>query len=527
MTTGDGEVVDAPAPDGGTQQSSPEGPGPRRWAWVVAGLFVASRVVVQLAGVRFTTFTSGDLAQLDPSALAADPFVAFTSNHVQPPLWNFFIGAVERWSPFPVVGTFQVLFLLVGLGTVLVLWALLVELGSRPWVATVAATLVGWSPVMIRYEYLLRYEAPLAAIVTLSAWCLMRWLRRRSTRWLIAFAACLVIGVLTRTTLSPLWLLGALVPIVIARWRSPARWRTVGIVAAAVALVAFPLAHRYQAYGVVGLSSYGGMNLARTATVQLPAHELDALIARGRVSPAATVVPYAPYREYAPWSEPCEAATGEPVLDRYVKTDGTTNLNNVCYIAVGRQAARDALAAIRADPGVYASTVWRSALLYASFEAPGPLDAGMPGAAGSGFMAGWFTAYAPVMVPVHIGHSWSGADPQPSLSMLEHLYGPVLDETDLSLTVVAGLLVAVGLGLRGVLRWRRGRADPADVTRIYIGFTVVVVSAVSILADTFENARFRIPLDPLVLGPLYALVIAGVVGGARRITARATSHGLS
>ncbi len=279
---------------------------------VTAALFLASRLVLHVAGGRFTTSTTADLALLDPAELARDPFLAFTANHIQPPLWNFFVGSVLRWSPFPTGGTFGVLFLLCGLVTVLALRSLLSELGAQGAVAVTAATLVGWSPVTIGYEQMLTYEAPVAMLVTLAAWAFARWVRSPSTSRLVFFSACMVTGALTRTTLSPLWLIGGLAIAVLAgRGRTSPGWHArVGIAVAALVVVAAPLAHRAAAFHVASFSSYGGMNLARTSIVQWPRDSIDDLVDRGRISAASEVIPYAPYEEYAPFFPECEPRGG-------------------------------------------------------------------------------------------------------------------------------------------------------------------------------------------------------------------------
>jgi hypothetical protein len=491
--------------------------GVKQWCALTGGLFLASRIVLYLGGLRFETRTTADLALLDPAKLQQDPFLAFTSNHVQPPLWNFFVGSILRWSPFQDGGTFQVLFLISGLLTVLTLWSLLAGLGAPKWAATVAATVVGWSPVMIGYERMLTYESLVTLVVTLSAWCLLRYLREPTTLRLALFAAVLVVGVLTRMTLSPIWALGGIALILLARRGSPHGRSRLTIICIAAALIFLPLAHRKVDYGVFVLSSYGGMNLARASTVQIPASELDALIASGRVSSSARVIPFAPYRAYEKMFHRCTPSTGVPVLDEFYKSDGTTNLNNICYLPVDHQAISDALTVIRADPSRYAAVVGRSVLLYSSLETPGTVPAGFPGGGSDPTILRWWSdLYRPLLVPIHIGYSWGFGDPQESMQVLTAVYAPALARTNLSLVVAAGLLLGLGLAFRGVARWVKHREETADLVRVYIGFTIAVVTASSVLFDSFENARFRAPLDPLVLGPLFVVVLTG----AHRFTSR-------
>lgn len=477
---------------------------------VIVGAFLGIRGVLFAGGLRFDANPVGQIHLLDLGQLHADPFLAFTSMHIQPPLFNFFIGGVLAWSPLPSGISFQLLYLAMGLTTVLALWRLLLGLGARLSIATAATVIVACSPLMIRNEAVLTYETPTTTIVVLSAWTFLRYVRRPWTSALAVFACTLVVGVLTRTTLNPIWFLGAVVLVVLAR--PPGRaWRPVAaVVAGAVVLVAIPAVHNQVRFDTLGYSSFVGMNLSRTTVMQLPRDRLDELIARGDLSPAAAVLPYSTYDDYVDIVGACEAASGSPVLDDVTKaTSGDRNLNATCYLPVYRLARHDAVAALRADPAVYARAVAASVLIYQRWD----VHAAEPDAA----VWGWWSAiYAPLAVPVPLRWSPLGPDSLPAARAVTEM----ADKNRLSLTVAVGLALAVGYGIVGLARIRRRRDDPVAWTRVYIAFTVVCVSAVAVLFDTFENARFREPLDPLLLGPLWVLVLEGLGRGWARMRRR-------
>lgn len=482
---------------------------PLHWA-VVVGAFLAVRVAMVANGLRFQDDPAGQIHLLDLTELRADPFLAFTDLHIQPPLFNFFVGAVLRWSPFPAAVSFQVLYLAMGLITVLVLRALLVDLGARAWSATIATVAVALSPLAIRNEAVLTYETPTTMILVLSVFTFLGYVRRPGVLRLVLFTTTLVVGVLTRTTLNPLWFLGAVVLVVLAR--PPGRaWRPVAAtITVAVVLVALPAVHNQIRFDTLGYSSFVGMNLSRATVLQLPRVERDRLIADGELSPAAAVVPYSFYDEYADLFGPCRAHTGSPVLDDVVKaSSGDRNMNAECYLPAYRQARSDAVAALRADPGAYLRAVAASALVYPRWD----VHAADPG---NGLWRTWVRVYAPLTLPVPIAYTPLGADAQPYAKQVTDL----VEVNRFSLTVAFGLVLAVVYGIRALVRIRRGRATPAEWARVYIAFTVVCITAVSVLFDSFENARFREPLDPLLLGPVYVLVIDGV----RRLLAAFGSH---
>ncbi len=470
----------------------------RRHLAIVAGFFLASRLVFIAGGVDFRAEASGQDQLLDAKRLVADPFLAFTSNHIQPPLWNFFVGSVYRWSPFPAGISFQVIYLVAGLVTVVALWEILRDLGAAPWIASTSTVVVALSPLLVFNEAILRYETLETAVLTLSALAFVKYVARPSPLRLAAFAIVLVAGVLTRTTLQPLWLVGGLVIVLICRpprgWWRPA----LGIVAGALLLVAIPIVHRAVAFDTVGLSSFWGMNVKRIAVMQLPEHVAERLVDEGKLSRIALV--NGPYASYAPYLEKCRAHSGEPALDEITKSDGDINFNALCMIPVYEIDAKDSLAAIRAEPGVYARSVGQAAVLYASW--PEVRNR-------SGVLAGWDRMYAPLTVPVGVTMVLGSGDPQPVAATFSG------GRARLSLTVVAALLLAIAYGLRGLARMVRGRATVPDHARVYIAFTVVSLTAVSITMDFFENSRFRQPLDPLLLGPLFALGLECAVRAVR------------
>lgn len=476
---------------------------------LVAGAFGLSRIIIELVGVRFQISPLLNVQLLDMKVLQADPFQAFTHNFIQPPLWNFFVGAVLRWSPFAPRPSFLVLFMLADLVTVLCLWYLLVGLGARRWIASVAVTLVGSSPTLIADEHTLHYEALLTMVVTLSAFTCLRYLREPTTARLVQFSSVLVVGVLTRTTLHPFWLAGGLALALIVSWPVLRRRTMLAVVAGTVLLVGAPLVHRAVAFDTAGFSSYWPMNLGRITYLTFPHSELQRLADEGKISDAALVPPFASYSAYADLFPPCHPDTGVPAYDDFTKDYGEINLNNICFLPVYQRLRSDALTTIRANPDRYLAAVARSTLIYSnisrtSTKRGSPLDR-------------WFSIYQPVYLPVHVHYGWgSGVGPE-----VGRLYSAGFGRDPLSVTVLLSYVVCLGYGVRGARRWFGRRLDAVAATRLFIAFTFVMVTVPSVMFDTFENARFRQPLEPILLGPVYVLVLEfgrrGFLGLRRRV----------
>lgn len=463
-------------------------------------MFVVSRAIFIASGLHFRADPPGQIHLLDLDQLGADPFLAFTDLHIQPPLFNFFVGSVLRWSPFPAGISFQVLYLAVGLATVLGLWSLLRSLGARARVATAATVVVALDPLLIRDESALTYETLVAGILVGVVWAGDRYFRRPDGGRFVALLVFLVLGVLTRTTLHPVWFAGALVVALVLRRPRMPRWRAVAAVVVAVACLAAPLIHNRVRHDTIGFSSFTGMNLERITVLQLPQDRLDELIAEERVSPAAAIVPYSHYDRFARFYPRCDPDTGVPVLDDFTKASNRRpNLNNVCYLPVYRQSLRDAAAVIRNEPGVYARAVGVASLLYVSWGTHF-IDPD------SELWHDWERLFRPLTLPVSVHYSFGHGDPQPYTEIV----AAMTQLLDVSLTIVVALILVLVQGVRGAWRLVRGRGNDTARTAVFLGYTVVAVTAVSVTVDTFENARFREPLDPLLLGLLVMCVLRWV-----------------
>ena len=74
----------------------------------------------------------------------------------------------------------------------------------------------------------------------------------------------------------------------------------------------------------------------------------------------------------------------------------------------------------------------------------------------------------------------------------------------------------IGLGAVATFRVLRRRGSPADVAMAVLGGTVLFVFVVSVGTEFGENARFRVLVDPVVIG----ITAAAITDGIRRLVAR-------
>ncbi len=445
-----------------------------------------------MTGGRFSTSLLDLQPQLlDQVQLRAHPFGAAWHTQIQPPLYNLLVGSVLRWSPWPPGFSFQVLWVAAGAVTTVALYGFLLEVGAG-WRLAAAATVLAavLNPYLLTFEHTLTYEAPVTALVTVSALAVARYARTGSVAAFAGFAAAATATVLTRTLFHPLWLVVVLAGLLLLRppevdWRRPA-----GVAGMAVVLVGIVVVQNHALSGSWGLSSFFGMNLQRSVIGPLPPSTVDRLVADKSLSPEAQVDPFAPYASYRPQFGPCRRSSDDPVLASPTKRAGFANFNADCYLPVYRQAQEDALAALRAEPGRYLANRVTAASIFLNQQegigAQSPVTTGLR----------WGYDVALLAVPHRLDmRGW-----QSSPGGLKGL--------DLKVSVTAALAVAVALALGARSAWRvaTGRAGPADVALLYVGFTTLFVLAVGLTTELGENGRFRLLLDPLLLGLLTVTV---------------------
>jgi hypothetical protein len=469
------------------------------------------RGAVYASGDGFRADHVGPLSMwhlLDPGLLRSNPFAALWDVHTTPPLFNFFVGAVLAWSPLPDAVSFQLLFTAGAVFGAIALYAVARICGCRAWVAALTAVVVFSDPYLIGFEAHVAHESFLVPLTMGLVWATAAHAERPSGG---RFALVLTIGtvlVLTRAMFLPLWL-AALVGAVCWLRPPPLPWRRLTLVVAApFVLIAAVMVRNEVRFGTFSLSSWAGMNLERAAVTTLLVEQRRELVDEGVISPQGALTAFSAYEDYEPYVEPCTAQFGTPALDAPDKPGGNemfanVNYNYACFVPVYQQARRDAVAAIRHDPGRYARTVGTNLLVYVSDPyRPGPELGGLHGGAARRLDA------------VH-----RVLDLQVRRVAIYPIWFQV---ADVQVTCIAGMLLIVALGARAVARALRRRAtSAADVVAVVVALTVGYVTLVSVTADAFENGRFRAPLVPLA----YGLVFGGGVELLARLAGRLRAGG--
>ncbi len=471
-------------------------------ALVVTCAFVASRVAIHLAGVRFDTRPMNYAGQvLSRVHLTNDLIETLTHLHSQPPLFNLFLGVGLRAPRSWENEVFHFSYLAFGLALALCFHAVLRRLGVGPKVAVALTLAFMLSPSVFLYENYLLYDYPVALLLCVALLALQRYEEGHRVRDVALFFAALTALVLTRSMFHLLWLVAWVAVLVLHRRH--ADWKQV-VALAAVPLVAVVAVHanNRRVSGSFTSSSTLGISLAKITVSQLTRAEREALVARGELSPLALVDPLSPvaaYRGVVPPPPP----TGVAVLDDEVKPEYANpptedlfrpNDNNSTYIAVSNGYLEDALKTIRMRPGAYLQGIGTA---YNLFFRPAsdfaPLGDNRDRVA-------WLER----LYNVGVYGVVSGGEGSRVFPVAETHYRQGPGRT--AWLVVFGYAVALVGGAWALWQGRRRGEGPPPLVLAFLWSTIAYVTVVANVIEVGENNRFRLYTEPLVIALLAALV---------------------
>lgn len=457
------------------------------WAGLLL-LFLVSRLLYSLAGVRFDMRWLGESWQfLDPLLLVTDLGRSLWHLHMQPPLFNLFLGlTLKSFGPLaPAV--FAAVFLLLSFLALRASAGLLRWFGLPAAAALAVACLYYLGPPAVLYESYLFYTWPVAVALLLAAAALRRYLERPAFLRALAFFLLLAVVCLTRSVFHLAWL----AVVVVALWVARPRLARTTLIAAVlpVLLVVAVYAKNQAVFGQFTASSWLWLSLGKTVAFKMYDEEGRRWLRDGIVSPLAAVTPFGDPEHYAVVLDP-PPPSGVPALDRPRKSNGLVNFNHAIYLQAVPMRRHDFLQVLRRSPEVYLGVTMaasvhylRTPLHYFALESNGE----------------------------HVGLLRTVWDRAFYLSAPMPRTGPPRGWDGLSLTVLLALLVTIGGGLVLLLRGvRRGwRWSDRSVVFLYLALTVLYVSMVSVLFEVGENERFRVLAEPLLLVATAAAVHRG------------------
>ena len=480
----------------------------RRGLLFVIVVFVLSRVLYALAGVRFFTWSETHLMHfISPDLLRTDLLRSVFYLHNQPPFFNLFMGTALKLVPGPGDSAFHAAYLVLGLTLAVSLFLLMRRLGVSVRVNAALTSLFIASPSCILFENALLYTYFVAVFLTLAALFLHRWLVSGRARDGAAFFILLGLVVFTRSFFHAAWYAACAVLAILSHRTG---WRRAILLAGIPFLVVLALyVKNLVLFGNFGSSTWMGMSLSKMTTFKLPEEERIAVVKRGELSELSLLPPFKALWFYARYVHvPRYKKTGVPVLDMEFYPEVGNNWNNLAYVSISRQYLKDAIVVMRAHPLVYVRSLTGSLRIF-FFPA-----------------SDWFHNYPQfdnlVIAPVEKMFNTLVC------GQVFHAFGPIAsyatyadyfrNPLNIGFLILAAWLAAVYLGARTVVRALRGReADiPRAATVAFMVFTILFVTAVTSSLEIGENNRFRFNVDPY----LFAVVGMAVTGAQSEVRRR-------
>jgi Dolichyl-phosphate-mannose-protein mannosyltransferase len=456
---------------------------------LVGGGFVLSRLILFKLGIRLNMYPLGNYWQhIDPVLLRERLLESLFYLHSQPPLFNLFLGSVQKLDAGHDAIAFTVIYTLMGLLLAITMYRLATRLGVGRWLA--CALTLGFlvSPACIYFENFLTYTYPITLLLCGAALTLHRFFESRRMRdGLVSFALMAAL-VLTRSMFQIIWFVLVLVALLL---QCPAEMRRRVCLGAALplALVCALYLKNFLVFGTFTTSSWFGMNFLRVVTFQLPPEEREAWIAQGIMPPLValgtfnSVEAYRPYLPYMP-------RTGIPLLDEERTSTGQTNYHHVAYVAIGAQCAGAAARMIRERPSLYVKGLLSSASIF--FWPPTDERYGATEA-----LSGRFALLKSVYNRLVYGQLTAYA-PNPTLedSDLRHL-GNLAKRIGWFVFVGYPLLIAYGV-TRVKSDLSSGERAGTPMALLFMLTSMLYITAVGIGFEVGENNGFRFLVDPFV-----------------------------
>jgi hypothetical protein len=439
-------------------------------AVVTVGIF--ARLIYRSLGVRFNADTLNYYFQfLDPELLRHDLVRSLFYLRDQPPGFNGFLGVVLKLFPVHNAEAFGVIYFLGGFAIGVMLYALLLRLGVRVWLAALATILFVDGPITMLYENWLFYTFPSAVMLCASALFLHRWLSARHLADAVVFFSLLAALVLVCNLFHPLWML-----------------------AVVATLLAVERAHRQK----IALAALGPVLVVCALFIKhvVVFHAIfqgrAQLIRDGKLTISNVSIHAGPnaFRAFVP----PQPNSGVPALDNDYKSNGFLNWNSSIFIPIGELYGADAHWTLRHRPGVYVDAVRENVRRYFL-----PSDQTYP----------WLAERTDYQNRLSL---------QPILTMWNLLFSWQRTPNGIAVAHVIGFPLLLAFALVMVMRgFRRDRflADsPArsdELTVTFALYSTLWVSAVTLLLSCGDHNRYR-----FMVSAFYCLFLALAVELALR-----------
>jgi hypothetical protein len=345
-----------------------------RLGLIIFLIFLLSRFIFIVKGGSFLAKPLLFAKQyLDPVLLNNDLLTSLLYLHSQPPLFNFFLGTVLKFSPVPSV-SYELIFKTVGALIPLFFYSILISFSIKRLYALTATLIFMFNPTLILYENLLYYTYIETFLILASIYFLLRWGMSKKNLDLYLFWTSLLCLGMTRSLFHPIFFL--MTAVVLALYlqykfkdQQLARKFFFSSSFVLIPLLILCLKNLFF-FGFFGTSSWAGMSLWIKAN-GYSSEDLEIIYSKGIISPLslqANLKPFQPIENYFKDVKLSQVPCHHPADCNVWRTTGKPNFNHSGYVYLSKQLWKDALKLISYNPsiftlytaGSYCLTLWHS-----------------------------------------------------------------------------------------------------------------------------------------------------------------------
>jgi hypothetical protein len=464
---------------------------------MLTALFCLAEVLWYRLGIYFDhvdPVTAAFYVQyVEPTLLRERFFETLYYLHVQPPLFQAFLGVMYQFPESWHVGALSAAYSAMALALVLCSRALLADLGVGRLTRLIACGYLIVSPPLVLLAKWFYVPMPVAALLVAAALMLHRAVCRRKTRYFLGYGLSVSAVALITPYFHLVWVLAAVglgawvAAFAVAEGNGPGGatrgrrrlWLAANCLPALLVLGVY--VKTWLLFGFFAASTWSNVAPSRTARAAVGPEVVERWISEGRLLPLmGEDLQHLSVERILRLSKTKPAkATGVPVLDEKRRLSGQTNWNYVGLLPVYRRLARDTRALVLGHP-----TAWLkySVGSFGKYQAPATLSYSVE--RNRRKMLGWCESFENVVWGAALGAALEGALGRFGWVTLPTLLAPLL------------LLHAVWTWFRPDERGAAGAAQ--RLTIAFLAGNLVYVAAVAIGVADAEHERYHFFSDALL-----------------------------
>ncbi len=451
----------------------------RLWILLLVAVFTVSRCIYLLIGIRFDAIPLlWSWHYIDPYLLQNNLLQSIYYLHIQPPLFNLWLGLVLKLAPLHLVWIFQSAYLAMGLLFCICLFLTLKQFGVIPPISFCLVSLFTISPSTVLYENWLSDTYPVALLICLATLALLKFISTERKTYAFSFFFVMSILIMTRSLYQPVWyvlIAGSLI------LQNKALRKQIAFCSIIAFLPVLLLSTKnYLVFGEFSSSSWLGMGMFRVATHTMSKERKEELIRQGILSKLSLIRTYSPIPAYRQFFSGV-SQTDIPVLDQQNKSTGFTNYNYLGYVKISRLYFHETHSILLNHPRYYFEGLRSSLLIYLRSSADFQF---------SRYNYGKIAVFSGLFDRIIY---WELPDRLGGICLFVAVFGPLL------------LLFSI-LDLR---------KSSFRAAVMFIWFTVLYVTVVANAFELSENNRYRYEIDSLLL-ILFGLFVQKMLNRMRR-----------